>query len=313
MPKHKQKEEISGIIYPSKNKNEYRLDGKTYILDVKKSFCREIDGDVYILHCSIHQRGKHEYTYIKGSDYIVKQSCDRKLYLTEKARQKIDKTIEKTDALFDEMRGPKYRQVSVPELGMLICYRSIFRGVYDFLISVCYKQDLKHISVYNSVSVSTMLQKIYFDSRARLQTDAQKRRLSFLFESNENTIGENPLYRSAAEHDDMALKSLIKTYYRIADEKECAFLSRLFGIRTLPTLLKEFDKDYYVDSDTIKLRILDHSGYRVLHRPYFSMSGSTHSVWTLNPHKKSGVDAAPIDTETITFNEFLELFDEPKV
>ena len=38
------------------------------------------------------------------------------------------------------------------------------------------------------------------------------------------------------------------------------------------------------------------------------MKGSTHEAYSLNPHTRSGVDAAPVDAETISFEEYLELF-----
>ena len=41
------------------------------------------------------------------------------------------------------------------------------------------------------------------------------------------------------------------------------------------------------------------------------MNGSTHEAYSLNPHTKSGVDAAPDEAETISFEEYLELFKQP--
>lgn len=70
------------------------------------------------------------------------------------------------------------------------------------------------------------------------------------------------------------------------------------------------NKTYAVDADTIQNSILDRSGYHISHRPFFSMWNSTHSKWELNPHTKVAVDAAPKDAETISFQEYLKLFED---
>lgn len=80
-------------------------------------------------------------------------------------------------------------------------------------------------------------------------------------------------------------------------------------LRTLPKLPEEFNRNYVVQADTIDRTLLKDSGYSVLHRPYFAMKGSTHDNWMLNPHTRSGVDAAKKDEPAISFDEFLALFE----
>lgn len=94
--------------------------------------------------------------------------------------------------------------------------------------------------------------------------------------------------------------------------KECSLIEKMLEIKTLPQLPDEFDKEYVVDVDTMTERsfsLLRRSGYVILHRPYFAMCGSTHKKYTLNPHTKQGVDAAEADHASISFCEFLELFE----
>ena len=67
---------------------------------------------------------------------------------------------------------------------------------------------------------------------------------------------------------------------------------------------------YVVDAGTVQSAILERSGYHISHRPYFSMWNATRSKWELNPYTKTGVDAAPKDAETISFQEYLELFED---
>lgn len=76
----------------------------------------------------------------------------------------------------------------------------------------------------------------------------------------------------------------------------------------LPDLSEEYDKNYFVLANTVKIKVLKNSDYTISHRPYFAMKDSTHDVFTINPYKKSCVDAAPNNESTITFKEFLEIF-----
>lgn len=94
--------------------------------------------------------------------------------------------------------------------------------------------------------------------------------------------------------------------------KECPLLGKMPKRRILPQLPDEFNKEYVVDVDTMTDRsfsLLRRSGYVILHRPYFAMCGSTHKKYTLNPHTKQGVNAAKVDSASISFCEFLELFE----
>ena len=125
----------------------------------------------------------------------------------------------------------------------------------------------------------------------------------------EETIESDPLYVAAKNSGDEMLVSQIKTYNNIDSNRDRTLLERMLGIRVLPALPEEYDKNYVIYSDTIDTRILDHSGYRILHRPYFGMMNSTHDKWQLNPHTKTGVDAAEEGAEAMDFKDFLELFD----
>lgn len=83
----------------------------------------------------------------------------------------------------------------------------------------------------------------------------------------------------------------------------------MIKVRILPKLPKEYDKNYVVQADTVDWPLLKNSGYTVMHRPYFAMPGSTHDNWMLNPHTRSGVDAAKKDEPAISFDEFLAMFE----
>ncbi len=105
----------------------------------------------------------------------------------------------------------------------------------------------------------------------------------------------------------------MKMHYHIASDDDCERLSEILNQRILPPLSEEYDKNYIIDAKTVKsqsYKLLELSGYTILHRPYFGMKGCTHKKIGLNPHTKYGVDAAKVDDTSIPFSEYLELFDE---
>ena len=124
-------------------------------------------------------------------------------------------------------------------------------------------------------------------------------------------VEKNPLYLSAGASGDVLMQKQLKIVYRVASPEDCAWLSEKTGKPVLPSLPEAYDRKYYVRTDSIDFDTLHRSGYQLLHRPYFAMNGSTHEAYSLNPHTKSGVDAAPDEAETISFEEYLELFKQP--
>lgn len=105
-------------------------------------------------------------------------------------------------------------------------------------------------------------------------------------------------------------KLLSKTEEIQSETKNRKKSSYFLKPKILPQLSKEYDKYYVVDASTVKCAILRRSGYKILHRPYFAMKNSTHEKWQLNPHTKTGIDAAQNDAKAIPFKEFLRLFEK---
>ena len=77
----------------------------------------------------------------------------------------------------------------------------------------------------------------------------------------------------------------------------------------LPALPQEYNQKYFVQTADMDVKLLFDSGYTFFHRPYFAMYASTREAYTLNPHSKQGVDAAPKAAQSIPFQEFLKLFE----
>ena len=71
---------------------------------------------------------------------------------------------------------------------------------------------------------------------------------------------------------------------------------------------------YVVDAATINIRRLRDLGYTIIHRPHLSLTAGIHTrkKWMLCPDRKMGVDAAEAGAEAMSFDEYLDLFENNK-
>lgn len=72
------------------------------------------------------------------------------------------------------------------------------------------------------------------------------------------------------------------------------------------------NNDYYaVDAATIQLRLLRDLGYTIYHRPHLSLTAGVHTrkKWMLYPDRKTGVDAAEAEAKAMSFDEYINLFE----
>ena len=286
-----------------KNSNEFILDGKRYVEKIRKCVCIEIEDSVYILKCGIHQRGEHFYRYTKGSGIISKRYNDKKaLHLSDEALNTVMTAIAEHDKCIAEMK--KSKPVTVENEGRAVAIRYFRVGDGSIAFFLEYDINEKHgEKIYYSLSSLHYLLFYVADLIYRGIYDG-------IVSSTKKTIADNPVYKAAIDQGDELFAKILKLHFGIADDSECSFLSEYFGIRILPSLPEEYNKDYYIDADTIDWALLYQSGYSFQHRPYFAMKGSTHEKITVNPHFKRGTDAAKISAESISFQKFLELFDE---
>ncbi len=305
-----------------RNKNEYIADEKRYIEDIMSVNIEMKCAEKYNIDCSIHQRGYKAYTYTKGNGYIEKaDNSGKKLWLEILALQKIEEAIAVFDEAVDEaINGGGYTEVRVEGLDGFIYYRRVTRGVpfsrRIFNVVMLFPDESGEMVklFFENCHVSDMIWNIekYGRSLGNKTKEAGKA-LDYIFNSDNKTIAFNPLYLSAVKENDKMMQCELKLHYGIADEDECRYISENTGLRILPLLPKEYDKSYVVvnESENIEfLRLLRRSGYMIIHVPYFSMKGKTHYKYELNPHNKSGLDAADKDAEAISADDFLALFDE---
>ena len=68
---------------------------------------------------------------------------------------------------------------------------------------------------------------------------------------------------------------------------------------------------YVVDASTINIRLLRVLGYTIIHRPHLSLTAGVHTrkKWMLCPDRKTGIDAAEAVAEAMSFDEYIDLFE----
>lgn len=294
-----------------KNSNEYTLDGKRYIENIKRCNCKELANGRYVLECNIHQRGHHDYEYEPGRGRLFKKNNkDKVLYLGDDAALKVKHAIEKWESLV--RKASDWNSVTVPggDSNILIRYRRIKGDEFEYYLEYS-REGGRSVKIYENPwnSLHYVLRDIA-EIPGKGTPGSKTNSGDLIVRSTKKTIEKNPVYVAAKNQGDELFMKVLKLHYGISTKEQNHFLAKLFGLRILPNLNEKFDRNYVVDADTVDANLLHRSGYRMLHRPYFAMMGSTHSKITLNPHTKEGVDAAKNDEPSISFAEFLELFDD---
>jgi len=286
-----------------KNKNEYIEDGNHYVEKIRKCSVWKKIGDAYLLQCKIIQRGTNIYTY-DNSDYLT-FFPEKKRWLSEEAKQTVVEAVEGFEQMVKEIKEGEYTLIPIEEMAMTVYLKRQDRYGFHFMLEYYDENEGEQLItfIFNASSIGEVIREIRFCRRIEKLSEIY----NLLSYPSRESIHQNPIYQAAVRTDDLLLQHEIKLYYRIADSEECAWLSDYYGVRILPSLSKEYDRDYVVDRDSVDGVLLENSGYEITHRPYFGMKGYTHTKYTLNPHTKTGMDAARCDETSISFQEYLKL------
>ncbi len=288
-----------------KNPNEYRDDGKLFIKKIRGCHCKEKLDEDYLLSCKIIQRGEHRYTCKKECDWIKRD--DKKFWLSADAKESVVKEINSFDAFINDFMKGEFHEIKCEDEVLSIFYRKS-GGEYDFIVK--YKSEYWggiKTEIFPNTNILYFLH--YLEYRCDICESKSRQVIKNIDETN---LSEHPLVISAEKNNDIELEYEVKLYYRLLNSEDCSILGEKLGIQILPPLPDEFDKGYAVDADTLtdeSKKVLRQSGYRFMHVPYFSMYGKTHQKYTINPHEKSLIDSAGIDSEAISFDDFLKLFE----
>ena len=261
-----------------KGPNVYKIDDKYYARKVEYASCCELIGETYYVTCDIKMRGSNLYTYEKGNDYITKvTSPDTKrktiLYLEEDALNTVLSSINIIDRVIDEAKDKEvFSKYS-------LYYRKSNNG-YDFLYKMT-GYDVPSYKYYEDMTVSKLIHRLSIQSEIELENDV--------------------LYKASLFLDDKKLQSEIRIQYHKDTKEDSDYVG------ALPKASESLNKDFIIYRDDIDYKLLEYSGYRIWHRPYFGMKGSTHEKWTINPYTRYVLDAAKIESDAITFSEFVKI------
>ena len=306
-----QSEEMNQEKRVMKNPNEYRIGDRLYVEKIKSCSCTEKRGDVYLLWCKIHQRGNNYYLYEPGTGYLRHgPSAHKSLYLSEAAQQTVDHTVRQFDEEISKEVLNYYVKVDIYEGKVTLWYRRLSRSHFAAVLTYPNDEGVLCKQYFPVTSLESLIRELSFGLSApwRKLFPEGTCPIEELHNGTPEGVERNPLYISAGASGDVLMQKQLKIVYRVASPEDCAWLAEKSGKPVLPALPDDYDRKYYVRIDSIDFDTLHRSGYRLLHRPYFAMKDSTHEAYSLNPHTKSGVDAAPYEAETISFEEYLELF-----
>ncbi len=291
-----------------KNKNEMKISDRLYIKSVNRCRCVKRVGGYFLLACKIFQRGEHKYLYAQNSNYISKPFSERKLWLFDRAKSTVVRAVTDFEKNARKAKN-EFEKVEILPLKISLYYKRISKMTYDYLVEMVSESGETEQKFCHGGSVDDMITALLSPRSAQTQTDGNARVTEKILRcSTPQNIDKNPIYISALKIGDCLMQKQVKQKYNIMSAKGRNLISRALGRKILPELPENFNKNYTVDADTIPVLLLRRSGYTVLHRPCFAMQNSTHGKWQLNPHLKSGVDAAPIDAPSVSFAEFAELF-----
>ena len=294
-----------------KNPNEYRIGDRLYVEKIKSCSCTEKRGDVYFLWCKIHQRGNNYYLYEPGTDCLRTDWTGKKrLYLSEAAQQTVDQTVRQFDEETSKEVLNYYVKVEIYEGKVTIWYRRLSRSRFAAVLTYPDDEGFLCKEYFPATGLESLIRELSYGFSApwRKLFPEGACPIEELRSGTPEGVERNPLYISAGASGDVLMQKQLKIVYRVASPEDCAWLAEKSGKPVLPALPEAYDRKYYVRTDSIDFDLLHRSGYQLLHRPYFAMKGSTHEAYSLNPHTKYGVDAAPENTEFMDFKAYLELF-----
>ena len=290
--------------------HETTIDGKRWLDEVSACVCSKKVGDRYIVTCTIHQRGTHPYACTKKADRIARG--EKIWYLTDEARKPVRNAIRSFERRTAALENGRHVSVSIPQGRMEILLRRRSADRFDAVVKESYRQSFPKTYWLRNLPLGEIVRDTAHDLCYGRENPDLYQLADSLRRASEETLPENPFYRAALASGDELLQLQLRLFYQLADKDDCRKLRKLLRCRLLPPLEKEYDCDFVIPSGEVDRELLRRSGYGILHRPYFAMRGYTHDLWTINPHKKSGTDAAPKDAKPTSFQAFLRLFETEK-
>lgn len=286
---------MEDLSFPETCENKFYRDGKTFIKEIKSAEIRAKNDDGYDLYCRIRECGDGRFGYTVGSPFI--KSYNKVLWLGNSAFETVKSEIERYERERENIRNrhATFYAAKWEEYGISVYYE--YGAPDEMRFNVYVEANGVEFKIIRCVSVETVFAMIKE------------------FSGDENAIPKrgdienNPFYRSALKSGDKRLIAELNFVYGVPIRDDLSILESVDGIKRLPELSEEYDRCFALDYYDKAILTLKTSKYDFIHTPGFAMKGLTRSKLLVNPHKKYAVDAAKINAPTMTFDEFLKLFD----
>lgn len=290
---------MDDLQFPDTCENVFYRDGKAFIKRIKscevRSKSENPDELSYLLYCKIHECGSDRFSFVAGSRFI--RSYNKVLWLEDDALETINGVIGEYEREREDIRNrhATFHLAKWEEYGISVYYEystpnELQFNVYIELNGIEYK-TVKYVFVETIFAIIKEL-----SGEANVIPEY-------------GDIKNNPLYLSAVHYDDKRLMAELDLLYDVPSKESLSVLESVDGVKRLPKLSEKYDTCYVVDYDKQTVLSLNLSRYKFIHTPGFAMKGRTRSKLLINPHQKYAVDAAKIDAPSVTFDEFLKLFD----
>ena len=289
---------IEDLQFSEANANKYVNDGKMFVKEI--AFCEAIgkDENEYDLYCKISECGKGLFRYAVGKDFI--ESYNKKLWLENAALATLKTAIDEYEKELQNIRDRHlaFRIAKWEDFGITLYYEhsAPCGGALQFNIYVEKNgAEAKIVTGAITEGIFAIVEKLAGNDGLN---------------PKENELFETPLYVSAEKYNDKLLIAELKLIYGTPSREEVELLEKIDGIKRLPKLPEQFNKEYVVNYDDKIKWIFRASRFELLHRPNFAMKDCTRQSVTVNPHTKRGVDAAKIDAPSLTVEEFLKIYEQ---
>ena len=290
---------MDDLQFPDTCENVFYRDGKAFIKRIKscevRSKSENPDELSYLLYCKITECGSDRFSFVAGSRFI--RSYNKVLWLEDDALETINGVIGEYEREREDIRNrhATFHLAKWEEYGISVYYEycapnELQFNVYIELNGIEYK-TVKYVFVETIFAIIKEL-----SGEANVIPEY-------------GDIKNNPLYLSAVHYDDKRLMAELDLLYDVPSKESLSVLESVDGVKRLPKLSEKYDTCYVVDYDKQTVLSLNLSRYKFIHTPGFAMKGRTRSKLLINPHQKYAVDAAKIDAPSVTFDEFLKLFD----
>ena len=290
---------MDDLQFPDTCENVFYRDGKTFVKRIKSCSVRTKSKDAdeisYLLYCKISECGSNRFLYVVGSRFI--RSYNKVLWLENAALETVNGAIEKYESERADIRNRRltFHSATWEEYGITVYYE--YSAPNELWFNVYVEAKGVEFKIVKYVCVETI-----FAIIKELSGEA-----NVIPEYGD--IKNNPLYLSAVHYDDKRLMAELDLLYDVPSKESLSVLESVDGVKRLPKLSEKYDTCYVVDYDKQTVLSLNLSRYKFIHTPGFAMKGRTRSKLLINPHQKYAVDAAKIDAPSVTFDEFLKLFD----